>query len=163
VPAEVSRAIGSIPLDVQATSGLPVSLEVDNTLAATLSGNTLDVHRLGTVQITAVQEGDSNYEAADPVTITVRIVDPSARFPIRVHQAVSPNGDGINDFLIIEGIRDYPENRVTVVNRNGTVLWEANGYDNDRVAFRGISAGELKLPAGTYFYVVAIRNDGKWE
>src|SRR5690606_21948711 len=128
------------------------TLAVDNTLAATLTGTTLNIHRLGTVQITATQAGDSNYLPADPVTVTVRIVDASVDFPVRVHKAVSPNGDGINEWLIIEGIRDYPENRVTVVNRNGTVLWEASGYDNDKVAFRGISTGQLKLPAGTYFY-----------
>ncbi|WP_177195003.1 fibronectin type III domain-containing protein [Parapedobacter indicus] len=159
---EINRAIGSVSLDVGATSGLPVTLDVDNTLAATLTGTVLNVHRLGTVQITATQTGDSNYLPADPVTVTVRIVDPSAPLPVRVHQAVSPNGDGINEWLIIEGIRDYPENRVTIINRNGTVLWEANGYDNANVMFRGISTGQMKLPAGTYFYLVEIKNGGKW-
>ena len=161
---EVSRDAGSIQLDVLASSGLPISLEVSDELVATLSGTVLNIHRLGTVHITATQEGDANHEAAEPVIITVRVVDPSSSFPVRVHQAVSPNGDGINDFLIIEGIRDYPENRVTILNRNGTIVWEASGYDNGAIAFRGIGTGQLRLSAGTYFYVVEVRNaNGRWE
>src|SRR5690606_33459276 len=136
---------------------------VDDPQVATVNGSTLDIHRLGTVTITATQGGSGNYGAAEPVTVTIRVTDPSSDFPIRVHRAVSPKGDGINEFLMVEGIRDYPENRVTVISRNGTVLWEASGYDNDRVAFRGISTGGLQLPAGTYFYIVEVRNGGKWE
>ncbi|MBK1442691.1 gliding motility-associated C-terminal domain-containing protein, partial [Parapedobacter sp. ISTM3] len=155
-PTEVTRDAGTVQLDVAASSGLPVSLTVDDEQVATLEGNTLHIHRLGTVRITATQTGDANHEAAEAVTVTVRVVDPASNFPIRVHQAVSPNGDGINEFLMIEGIRDYRSNRVSIFNRNGTVVWEASGYDNDRVAFRGIGTGQQLLPAGTYFYIVEI-------
>ncbi|WP_188508061.1 Ig-like domain-containing protein [Parapedobacter pyrenivorans] len=156
-PAEVNRDAGTVQLDVTASSGLPVSLAIDDEQVATLSGTALNVLRLGTVRITAAQAGDGNHEAAGPVTVTVRVVDPASDFPVRVHQAVSPNGDGINEFLIIEGIRDYRSNRVSVINRNGTVVWEASGYDNDRVAFRGVGTGQQQLPAGTYFYIVELQ------
>ncbi|PPL00412.1 MBG domain-containing protein [Parapedobacter indicus] len=162
-PAEVDRSAGSIQLDVSAGSGLPVTLEVDDEQVATVSGNTLNILRLGTVHITALQAGDGNYEAAEPVTVAIVVTDRSSNFAVRVHPAVSPNGDGINEFLVVEGIKDYPENRVTVISRNGTVLWEASGYDNDRVVFRGISTAGLQLPAGTYFYIVEVKVNGKWE
>src|SRR5690606_21882601 len=121
------------------------------------------IHRLGTVTITATQAGDGNHEAAEPVTVTIRVTDPSSGFPIRVHQALSPNGDGINEYLIIEAIKDHSDNRVTIISRHGTVLWEASGYENDRVALRGISTAGLQLPAGTYFYIVEVKVDGKWK
>ncbi|MFC3197128.1 MBG domain-containing protein [Parapedobacter deserti] len=159
-PAEVSRDAGTIQLDVSASSGLPVSLSIDDEQVATMEGTVLHIHRLGTVRITATQAGDGNHEAAAPVTVTVRVTDPSLDFPVRVHPAVSPNGDGVNEFLMIEGIRDHPVNRVTVISRNGTVVWEASGYDNDRVAFRGIGTGQQRLPAGTYFYVVELGTGG---
>ncbi|SEL84760.1 T9SS type B sorting domain-containing protein [Parapedobacter koreensis] len=162
-PSEANRDAGSIQLEAPASSGLPVTLSVDDTQVATIEGSILHIHRLGTVRVTATQAGDGNYEAAQAVTVTVRVVDPTASFPVRVHQAVSPNGDGINEFLMIEGIRDYPENRVTVFNRNGTIVYEAEGYDNDRVAFRGIGAGQQRVPVGTYFYVVEVRVDGRVE
>jgi len=156
VPAEVNRDAGSINLDVSASSGLPVSLSIDDEQVAALNGTALDILRLGTVHITAMQEGDRNHEPAAAVTVAVRVIDPSSDFAVRVHPAVSPNGDGINEFLMIEGIRDFPKNRVSIFNRNGTVVWEASGYDNDRMAFRGVGTGQQLLPAGTYFYIVEI-------
>jgi gliding motility-associated-like protein len=72
---------------------------------------------------------------------------------IVVHQSVSPNGDGINDFLTIENIANYPENKLTIINRNGLLVYQATGYDNSSKAFDGHSNknGQMQLP-GTYFY-----------
>ena len=161
-PAEVNNDAGSVVLDVHASSGLPVTLQLDDEQVATLDGSKLTVLRLGTVHITATQAGDANHEPAEPITVSVRVVDPTSSFPVRVHPAVSRNADGINEFLMIEGIRDYPENRVTLFNRNGTVVWEASGYDNDGVAFRGIGTGQKPLPAGTYFYIVEVKEGSNW-
>ncbi|MFB2119968.1 filamin/ABP280 repeat domain-containing protein [Parapedobacter sp. 2B3] len=161
-PDELDREAGRVPLDVRATSGLPVSLAMDDGQVAKLDGQNLEVLRVGTVTLTATQAGNANYYPADPVVVTVRITDGSD-FPVRVHKAVSPNGDGINEFLMIEGIKDFPENRVTIISKNGTVLFEVSGYDNGNKVFRGISTGQLLLPAGTYFYVVEIKESGKWR
>src|SRR5690606_32734703 len=109
------------------------------------------------------QAGDANHDAAPPVTVTVRVLDPSLALPIRISKAVSPNGDGINEFLIIEAIKDYPENRVTIFSRNGTLVWEGSGYNNGTVAFRGIGTGRNNVPAGTYFYVAEIRDGNEWK
>jgi gliding motility-associated-like protein len=70
-----------------------------------------------------------------------------------VHTGISPNGDGINDFLIIDGIPAYPDNRLQIMNRNGTLIFEAKGYDNSTKVFDGHSNknGQMQLP-GTYFY-----------
>lgn len=160
---EVHRDAGSVELEVSASSGLPVSLSVDDPEVATVEGTALHIHRLGTVRITASQGGDGNHEPAETVTVTVRVVDPEAELPMRVSKVVSPNGDGINEYLIIEGIKDYPDNKVMVFNRNGTVLYEAKGYNNGSIAFRGISTGQQLLSAGTYFYVAEIRVNGQWK
>src|SRR5690606_34766195 len=162
-PAEVDRDAGSIELTASSTSGLPVVLTSDNAEVATLEGTTLNILRLGRVTITATQAGEANHEAAEPVTLTIRVVDPASDLPVRVHPVISPNGDGINEFLMIEAVTDYPENRVTIFNRNGTLLWEASGYDNNRVAFRGISTGQQLLPAGTYFYIVEVKDGSTWK
>ncbi|HWK58579.1 MAG TPA: filamin/ABP280 repeat domain-containing protein, partial [Parapedobacter sp.] len=161
-PDELDRSVGRVPLDVLASSGLSVTLTLDDEQVAKLDGNTLDVLRVGTVTITATQEGNANYYPAEPVSVTIQVTDGSD-FPVRVHKAVSPNGDGINEFLMIEGIRDYPENRVTIINKNGTVLFEVSGYDNANKVFRGVSTGQLQLPAGTYFYIVEIKENGEWR
>src|SRR5690606_10091617 len=160
LPSEVNRDAGTIHTGANASSGLPVTLSLNDPQVATINGTSLDILRLGTVRITASQAGDDNYLPAPIVTVTLRVVDPSSELPIRAHSAVSPNGDGINEFLIIEGIKDYPVNRVTIFNRNGTVLWEASGYDNERIAFRGVSTGQLRLPSGTYFYIIEVNDNG---
>ncbi|PPL00141.1 choice-of-anchor Q domain-containing protein [Parapedobacter indicus] len=162
-PLTVDRSTETVAVHAVASSGLPVTLTLDDPQVATLTGTTLNIHRLGTVQITATQLGDENHEAADTVIATVRVIDPDAELPMRVSKVVSPNSDGINEYLVIEGIKDYPENKVTVFNRNGTILYEAKGYNNGSVAFRGISTAQLPLPAGTYFYVAEIRVNGIWK
>jgi gliding motility-associated-like protein len=72
---------------------------------------------------------------------------------IMVHQGVSPNGDGINDFLQIDNITNYPDNKLMIMNRNGQLVFEAQGYDNASKIFDGHSNknGQMQLP-GTYFY-----------
>jgi len=72
---------------------------------------------------------------------------------VSVRQGLSPNGDGINDYLVIDGIQTYPDNKLTIMNRNGALVFEAKGYDNSSRVFDGRSNknGQLQLP-GTYFY-----------
>src|SRR5690606_18821334 len=111
------------------SSGLTPSFSVDDPQVATVEGSNLHIHRLGTIRLTASQAGNQNYEAAEPVTVSIRVVDPALPLGIRVHQALSPNGDGTNDFLFIEGIRDYPENKLLIVDQNGHEIWQGTGYE----------------------------------
>ncbi|MBE8722659.1 BspA family leucine-rich repeat surface protein [Sphingobacterium pedocola] len=154
-PGPLLRNAGDVDLDVSANSNLPVTLTVDDNFIATVTGTTLHVHRLGTVTVTAIQDGNANYEAADPVTVEIKVVaDPGAKLPIRVHQAVSPNGDGINEFLMIEGIGDYPDNKITIFDKSGKVLDVIESYNNrDRVF-----TGAYQIDATYYYYLDVMVN-----
>jgi gliding motility-associated-like protein len=72
---------------------------------------------------------------------------------IKVHLGISPNGDGINDVLVIDGITNYPENKLLIMNSSGALVFETLGYDNSTRVFDGHSNknGAMQLP-GTYFY-----------
>ncbi len=84
---------------------------------------------------------------APPETVTI------ADDGIVVHQAVSPNGDGVNDVFTIDGLTNYRDNKITIVDRNGNLVYEAKGYDNGSVVFDGHSNVDGKMQvAGTYFY-----------
>jgi gliding motility-associated-like protein len=77
---------------------------------------------------------------------------------------VTPNGDGLNDYMLIEGIEDFPDNVVKIFNRWGNLIWEIQGYTNDNRGFGGLSNSGLgssgaKLTDGTYFIVID-RGDG---
>jgi gliding motility-associated-like protein len=79
---------------------------------------------------------------------------------IEVFNAISPNGDGSNDFFRIEGLNCYPDNRVEIYNRWGVLVFERTGYNNNDRVFRGLSEGRVtikpseELPTGTYFYII---------
>jgi gliding motility-associated-like protein len=75
-----------------------------------------------------------------------------------VHPAISPNGDGQNDFLYIEGIERYTNNSVVVFDLSGRIVATIKGYDNSTKVFDGRSNGKLQQP-GTYLYVIEYQND----
>jgi|GEM_PF-898205 len=71
---------------------------------------------------------------------------------VNVAKALSPNGDGINDYLLIEGAANYPDNRLTIVNRNGALISEVKGYNNQDKVFNGRNSSGQQIAAGTYLY-----------
>ena len=77
-----------------------------------------------------------------------------------IYNAVTPDGDGMNDYFIIDGIRNYPNNKVTIFNRWGVKVFETTSYDSSGNVFKGYSHGRTtitpneKLPTGTYYYVL---------
>ena len=92
--------------------------------------------------------------AYQPVGVAIASASPAlADDGLLVHQGVSPNGDGINDFLQIDNISQYPDNKLMIMNRNGQLIYETHGYENSSKVFDGHSNknGQMQLP-GTYFY-----------
>jgi gliding motility-associated-like protein len=78
-----------------------------------------------------------------------------------VHQGVSPNGDGMNDFLTIEGVSAYKDNKLSIMNANGALVFETTDYGtNGSNLFDGHSNknGSLLKP-GTYFYSLEYQVD----
>lgn len=70
---------------------------------------------------------------------------------------LTPNGDGINDFFHLEAVSISPNNRLQVFNRWGRKVYHEQNYTNrfngeDNV--NSVFAGNNKLPAGIYFYII---------
>ncbi len=115
---------------------------------------------LGSVNHSAshIEEGfvmNMNEFTEDIITLGILSED------IVVYNAISSNDDGRNDVLLIWNIEAYPNNRVSIFNRWGDLVFETRGYNNDTNAFRGYAnvSGNSRLPAGTYFYIID-RGDG---
>lgn len=68
--------------------------------------------------------------------------------------ALSPNGDGTNDFWYIQDIERYPENEVFVYNRWGNEIFYRKEYTNDE-PWDGLWK-DTHLPAGVYYYVIKL-------
>ena len=75
-------------------------------------------------------------------TIGETVLDPPVGF--------SPNGDGDNDTWVVDGLWSYPLNKVTIFNRWGKTVFEAEDYQSD---WDGRWNGDA-LPEGTYYYVL---------
>ena len=85
---------------------------------------------------------------------------------IHPFNGVSRNNDGQNDIFHINCIESFPSNMVKIFNRAGTMVYEAEGYDNNGTYFdgqsnRGISVMGTVLPGGTYFYIIDKRDGSK--
>jgi len=76
---------------------------------------------------------------------------------IEVPDIITPNGDGDNDYLIIIGLENYPENIIYIYNRWGKEVFRQENYQND---WNGTFKGN-DLPVGTYFFVFIDKTNGK--
>ena len=83
-----------------------------------------------------------------------------------VPNGFSPNGDGVNDELVIPALAQYPNFSMNVYDRWGNAVYE---YDNNGRAqpiwWDGFSTGSMtinkgeKVPVGTYFYTIEFNQD----
>jgi gliding motility-associated-like protein len=86
---------------------------------------------------------------------------------IVIYNLVTPDGDGKNDYFIIDNINKFPNNTVEIYNRWGVKVYDTKNYDSAGNVFRGYSDGRVtvnkgeKLPTGTYFYIVNYEYKGK--
>ncbi len=74
---------------------------------------------------------------------------------------LTPNDDGVNDFLLIEGIENTPNNLLNIYNRYGVLVYSKLNYSNE---FKGQSnrntviSRSSGLSAGIYFYTLTVND-----
>ncbi|MES2826861.1 MAG: Ig-like domain-containing protein [Bacteroidota bacterium] len=95
--------------------------------------------------------GDFNPSELTPVTLT--------RGEFKIPGGFSPNGDGINDFFVVENALGKTVT-LEVFNRWGNRIYRSKDYKNtwDGKTTEGIYVGN-EVPVGTYYYIVTV--DGK--
>ena len=75
-----------------------------------------------------------------------------------IPEAISPNGDNKNDIWKIRGLEQYPNPKVLVLNRYGTVVFENEGeYQGWDGTFK-----QQDLPIGTYYYIITTENSQQY-
>lgn len=81
-------------------------------------------------------------------------------FILNIPVAISPNGDGLNDVFIIDGLEDYPENTLVVFNRWGDIVFRESPYMNSwgGESTADLQIGKNELPDGTYFYHLRVKD-----
>lgn len=76
---------------------------------------------------------------------------------IVIPNTFTPNGDGINDTWNIKYLASYSTCTVQIFNRYGENVYSSIGYGTP---WDGTFKG-AKLPTGTYYYVINLKNDSK--
>jgi gliding motility-associated-like protein len=69
---------------------------------------------------------------------------------VAVPNSFTPNGDGFNDFFVVNGLGAFPSSSMAIFNRWGNEIYSVSSYLNDW------NGGDL--PDGTYFYVLKLSN-----
>lgn len=176
----VTTGIGNAPVIISATTStiingtasidlLPLLSDPDNNLdLSTLaiivpptSGASSAIDAFGVLQ---VNYSGISFSGIDQLTIGIcdltaicsqSVIEINVEGEIEIFNALSPNNDGSNDFFNIQYIEAVaPENRVTIYNRWGDVVWEGTDYNNSSVVFDGTSTDGKALPTATYFYKI---------
>jgi len=76
---------------------------------------------------------------------------------VSVKNGITLNNDGKNDFLFVENIESYPNNKVMIFNRWGVELYSQVGYDNADKIWPS-QTETASLTPGTYYYIVDLGN-----
>jgi gliding motility-associated-like protein len=98
-----------------------------------------------TIQLTVTDDNG----CSDTYTITLNIFD-----GLTIPNVLTFNNDGVNDFLIIEGL--MPQTSLTILNRWGEIVFSTNNYQND---WNGRDQNGTPLTEGVYAYLIR-ENDG---
>ncbi len=101
----------------------------------------------------------------DMSTVTIRVFESDCSF---IPNLLTPNGDGLNDWLVIPCVDspDFMDNSIVIYNQWGDLVFEDEGYTNDpndpaHPAWQGTFKNEpgKDLPDGVYFYVFKPASD----
>lgn len=151
IPAGL-RMTQEYELNAVASSGLPVSFEVSDQNIGILNSNILTVKGDGQLTITALQEGDHNWNQAPGVTQTI-VTLPTFD---NIKSLFTPNSDGVNDYWHIPDLLSYGNVQVTVYNRFGQTVYKSDSYKND---WDGTWNGN-PLPSASYYYIIKSSEKG---
>jgi gliding motility-associated-like protein len=131
------------PVDDTDGDGLPDYIDTDDDNDGLLTSVEWDYDGDGIGPDDCDNDGTPNYLDADACGLFVP-------------EGISPNGDGINDLLVIEGVKSGVVVNLQIFNRWGALVYSSSNYadDWDGRGTEGPFAGDL--PAGTYFYTIKL-------
>jgi gliding motility-associated-like protein len=122
--------VGAVPIALPATS--------NNGVTGVWSPSTVDTASAGTTVYNFTPNGSGCYL---PASLTVSV------HQCQIQRGISPNGDGLNDYL------ELTAEKVEIFNRYGSKVYSKVNYHND---WFGQSDSGSILPDGTYYYSVKL-------
>jgi gliding motility-associated-like protein len=179
-PSEISMCYGNPASFIVGAAGAPGLLyqwQIDSTSVFVNLKNdtTYDNTTTSTLKIKAFYSPLEKYKyrcaIVSPVcgttvytdAVTISFDENCNVYPLTVPTGFSPNGDGVNDKLVIDGIENYPGAILRIYNSWGDLVFEQSDYKNDWDAKANVKnvVGAGKLPAGTYYMYLDLKNGKK--
>jgi gliding motility-associated-like protein len=144
--------LANLPADAEIMySWTPQNICPSNTCSTlnNLPAGNYTIHLLVNYTLAARPFSDSSTK----IGVTIQDINGPCR--ITLYNAVTPNGDKVNDVWQIDNIDEFPNNEVQIYNRWGQKIFEAKGYNNQSISWPTMAEAD-KLFAGTYFYVLTL-------
>jgi len=133
------------------TSSGSGSFDDNATLSTNYTPSPLDIST-GSVELILTVDGQGVCpQVSDQLIVTIN----ACGTIVIVHNGISPNGDGANDYFELRNIEALePQNSVAIFNRWGDKVFEVDNYVNTDPArrFNGDNDKGKELPSGVYFY-----------
>jgi gliding motility-associated-like protein len=89
----------------------------------------------------------------DTAMVSIDLIDP----PLYIPEGISPNGDGINDHFVINGLISYPKSSLSIFSRDGVIVYHSDDYQND---WGGVpnnrKFSSRAVSSGTYYYLLQL-------
>lgn len=155
-----SKTLNLLDVTSDADGNLDVSTFVITQAPSSGANARIDVISPGEVRLTIDYSGITFF-GNDQLTIracdaagacTENVISIEVSSEVEIYNAIAPNSAGDNKFFRILNLP--AENKVSIFNRWGDVVYHAEGYDNDAVKFEGLSDGGTALASATYFYKI---------
>jgi gliding motility-associated-like protein len=156
----IRKLVLAMVLVLGAFSGRAQSIVNASGLSTTLSGLIVDysVGELTAIQTFTLPTNMLTQGVLQPFTSFITPLN------IDIQLDVSPNGDGQgHEVFTVEGIGNYPNNRMRIFDRWGSLIFDMPGYNNTDRGFygkanTGLLLDDKEAADGTYFYVLEIYN-----
>lgn len=153
-----------LPLIASNSGGKALMFSINPALPSGLSLNTVTGEISGAPALFASSSNytitASNTGGSSSFVIEIEIAEKGGQNPkIQIAEAVTPNGDGINDYWIVKNIENYPNSFVHVFNRWGTEVFSAKNYQNDWDGHYKNNSQSLP-DSSSYLYMIDLDGDG---
>jgi gliding motility-associated-like protein len=132
----ISLSLNNTQSIIDPSKNKPVVVELDSLLKLSDLQGSLNNLFVQSASNTAPKGGKYMIAASKDVTI-------------KIHRLITPNGDGQNDNLVIEGIDLYPNNKITLLDRWGGVYLTKEGFASSQT-----DIDYTKLINGNYICIV---------
>jgi len=89
----------------------------------------------------------------DLATVTIDIYDNG----VKTTEGFSPNGDGVNDKFVFDGLLPgYPNSQLYVYTRAGQLVFKSDNYKNewDGTSITSSLTNQELVPTGVYYYIL---------